>query len=189
MPSYEDMGFEPANRQTTADFLVSVTDPLSRTPRAGYEARVPRSAAEFSEAFLASPLGVANRASIADYKNTVCTDPSRSEAYRESARMERATGIWHKPSSAYTISLPMQVHMIMKRRVQMILGYLAPHIILVMSFMIQAVIIGSVFLLMSEDTANYFSRGGVLFFACLAGALSAMVQPPVYDLRALATSD
>ena len=31
-----DMGWEPANRQTTADFLVAVTDPLARTPRAGW---------------------------------------------------------------------------------------------------------------------------------------------------------
>ncbi|KAG8755116.1 hypothetical protein FRC11_006250 [Ceratobasidium sp. 423] len=36
-----DMGWEPAPRQTTSDFLVAVTDPLARTPRAGWENRVP----------------------------------------------------------------------------------------------------------------------------------------------------
>ncbi|KAJ7599840.1 hypothetical protein C8J56DRAFT_999572 [Mycena floridula] len=31
-----DMGYEPANRQTTADFLVAVTDPNARIPRKSY---------------------------------------------------------------------------------------------------------------------------------------------------------
>lgn len=172
---FMNMGFEPANRQTTADFLVSVTDPLGRTVRGGFQGRTPRSSAEFAEAFVRSSLGEANSKSVDDYLSTVCSDTSVSDAYRSSAQQERATSIFHSPSSAYTISIPMQVRTIMKRRIQIIIGNPGPEIVLIASFMIQAVIIGSVFLLMGEDTNNFFSRGGVLFFACLTGALSAMV--------------
>jgi ATP-binding cassette subfamily G (WHITE) protein 2 (SNQ2) len=34
---FEDMGYSPANRQTTADFLVAVTDPLARIPKSPTE--------------------------------------------------------------------------------------------------------------------------------------------------------
>jgi len=44
-----DMGYQPANRQTTPDFLVAVTDPNARMAREGYENRVPRTPDEFVE--------------------------------------------------------------------------------------------------------------------------------------------
>jgi ATP-binding cassette subfamily G (WHITE) protein 2 (SNQ2) len=40
----------------------------------------------------------------------------------------------------------------------------------------QALIMGSVFLKMPVATSAYFSRGGVLFFSVLFGAMSAMVS-------------
>ena len=43
-----DMGYEPKNRQTTADFLVAVTDPNGRTVREGCEGSVPRTPEEFA---------------------------------------------------------------------------------------------------------------------------------------------
>ncbi|GMG03923.1 unnamed protein product [[Candida] boidinii] len=44
-----DMGFECPPRQTTSEFLTSITDPNGRTARAGYENLVPITSAEFEQ--------------------------------------------------------------------------------------------------------------------------------------------
>lgn len=170
-----DMGWEPANRQTTADFLVAVTDPLARTPRAGWESRVPRTAEEFAARWAESPEGQANRADAESYLKAPENHASeKGQQYKESARAERATTMSSK--SPYTVSLMMQVRGIMLRRVQIMRGDLAAPAITTLSFVIQALIMGSVFLKMPAETSAYFSRGGVLFFSVLFGALSAMVS-------------
>lgn len=45
------MGFDCAPRQTTADFLTSLTSPAERLILPGYENRVPRTSEEFSLAW------------------------------------------------------------------------------------------------------------------------------------------
>lgn len=117
-----DMGYEPANRQTTADFLVGVTHGPSRTPRSGYESRIPRTPAEFAEYFIKSPLGRQNAQEVkrqlyeTEYTEQIST-------YKASARAERANHM--PPGSPYTISLAMQVRILMRRRVQIIRGDIA----------------------------------------------------------------
>ena len=56
-----DMGYQPANRQTTPDFLVAVTDPNARTAREGYENRVPRTPDEFAEHYRKSNVWQVNQ--------------------------------------------------------------------------------------------------------------------------------
>ncbi|KAF8597195.1 hypothetical protein BDV93DRAFT_539338 [Ceratobasidium sp. AG-I] len=178
-----DMGWEPAKRQTTADFLVAVTDPFARTPRAGWESRVPRTAEEFAARWADSPEGRASRAHAEAY---LCAPEDRlvekGQQYKESAAAERATTMNRK--SAYTVSIMMQVRAIMLRRLQILRGNLAAQVIMTVVFLAQALIMGSVFLKMPEATSAYFSRGGVLFFSVLFGALSAMAEiPALYAQR------
>jgi hypothetical protein len=54
-----DLGFEKPARATTADFLTSVTHPAERRIREGYEARVPRSAKDFANAWARSDMAKA----------------------------------------------------------------------------------------------------------------------------------
>lgn len=42
------MGYRCLDRQTTADFLTSLTNPVERIVEPGYEDRVPRTPAEFA---------------------------------------------------------------------------------------------------------------------------------------------
>jgi hypothetical protein len=49
------MGFESAPRQTTADFLTSLTSPTERIVKPGYEDKTPRTAAEFVVAWKRTP--------------------------------------------------------------------------------------------------------------------------------------
>jgi ATP-binding cassette subfamily G (WHITE) protein 2 (SNQ2) len=113
------MGYQPANRQTTADFLVGVTHGPSRTPRQGFESRVPRSPTEFAEYFLNSPQGKQNSQAVHDQLFDTPYDKKMS-TYKASARAERAKHM--PPGSPYTVSLAMQVRILMRRRVQIILG-------------------------------------------------------------------
>lgn len=48
---FTDMGFHCPDRQTTADFLTSLTSPSERRPKPGYEGKVPRTPEEFVTAW------------------------------------------------------------------------------------------------------------------------------------------
>lgn len=171
-----DMGYEPHNRQTTADFLVGVTDPIGRKIRPGFEGTVPRTAEELAAYFKASQLGYLNRQAIDDYRALHVGKPDRQAAYRLSAVMEHSH---HAPkNNSYTISVPMQVRAVMVRRMQIIKGDLSAQVVQLCAQIFQAIIMGAVFLLLPDATSGFFSRGGVLFFALFFGALSAMAEIP-----------
>ncbi|KAF9461727.1 pleiotropic drug resistance ABC transporter [Collybia nuda] len=170
-----DMGYEPANRQTTPDFLVAVTDPHGRIPRAGF-ANAPRTASEFANYYLKSPISDMNKEDMTSFKDAYVGVPDRAQAYKQSALAEHARNTRKK--SPYTISIPMQARAVMKRRVQILMGNKLATIFSLASFIFQGIIVGTVFLQVPKTTAAYFSRGGVLFFALLFSALSSMAEIP-----------
>ncbi|EIM87152.1 pleiotropic drug resistance ABC transporter [Stereum hirsutum FP-91666 SS1] len=171
-----DLGFEPAPRQTTADFLVAVTDPNGRTVRYGFESTAPRTATEFAERFLLSDVGESNRADMTAFRAEFVGNPQRVEQYKNSAYAEHATT--QSKKSPYTISTFMQAKAVANRRFLIIKGALAKQVVSTVIFIIQAIIVGTVFLKSPQTTAAYFSRGGVIFFALLFAALSSMAEIP-----------
>ncbi|KAG2131009.1 ABC-2 type transporter-domain-containing protein [Suillus clintonianus] len=171
-----DMGYEPQDRQTTADFLVSVTNPSGRCIRDGFEGKVPGTAEEMAAAFLASSLGQANRDSIENYRSHYVGNPERMDAYRQSVGMEHADTA--PKSNSYTISIAMQMRAVMVRRVQIIKGDWGTVAVNLVVQIFQSIIMGTVFLKLPDATSGFFSRGGVLFFALFFGALSSMAEIP-----------
>ena len=92
-----DMGYVPANRQTTPDFLVSVTDPLGRTMKEDDNKSsdlrnhpIPQTALEFEEYFKNSEIMKMNLEDIRLYKAEYVDKPDRKIAYKESAKAEHA---------------------------------------------------------------------------------------------------
>lgn len=81
--------FEPANRQTTPDFLVAVTDPAARIPRAGYTNQ-PRTADDFAKYFKQSKIGTQNSAEVTQYMEEYGADSGRALEFAMSARAEFA---------------------------------------------------------------------------------------------------
>ncbi|KAG6888337.1 hypothetical protein C0995_009084 [Termitomyces sp. Mi166 len=179
-----DMGYQPANRQTTPDFLVSVTDPNGRIPRAdlGHNAAVPRTADEFAAFFLKSDAAKENRRDMEMYKDAFIGDQERKKAYGQSVRAEQAKRIPER--SPYTISIPMQARAVMRRRVQILWGNKAETLFLLFSFILQGVIVGTVFVQSPDATSAFFSRGGVLFFLAEIPAL--FKQRPIVNRHAKA---
>ncbi|KAJ6552975.1 pleiotropic drug resistance ABC transporter [Mycena capillaripes] len=172
---FMDMGYVPANRQSTADFLVAVTDPAGRTARSG-AVNIPRTADEFVTYFKASPIGQLNREDMAVYRQEFVGNTERAADYRASAEAEHASTA--RTISPYTISIPMQARAVMVRRVQILRGNMGAVILQFASFIFQSIIIGTVFLNSPVATKAYFSRGGVLFFALLFAALTTMAEIP-----------
>ncbi|KAH7882924.1 ABC-2 type transporter-domain-containing protein [Phlebopus sp. FC_14] len=120
-----DMGYEPQNRQTTADFLVAVTDPNGRKFRQGFQNTVPRSADEMAAYFRVSRLGQLNRSSMDSYYTDYVNKPGLKKVYAMSAAGEHAR---HAPKNhSYTISIPMQVRAVMHRRWQILKGDWVTH--------------------------------------------------------------
>lgn len=157
-----DMGYEPANRQTTADFLVAVTDPNGRIPRADYLGPPPpRSADEFATYFKSSELGRLNREDMQQYREQASGMQEKKQMYRLSHRAEHAKTVPKK--SPYIISIAMQARALMLRRWQIIQGAVATQVIQAMSFVLQAIIVGTIFLRLDNTTATFFSKGGVIF--------------------------
>ncbi|KDQ56528.1 hypothetical protein JAAARDRAFT_47935 [Jaapia argillacea MUCL 33604] len=168
-----DLGYEPADRQTTADFLVAVTDPNGRIPRSNVDHPVPRTSAEFAAYFKNSLAGRLNREDIESYRAEFVGKPEVATAYMESARAERAKGM--KKKSPYTISLAMQTRAVMVRRVQILKGNLGAQIITIATFLIQGIIMGTVFYKVPDSTSAY-SRGGVLFLHHMAAMYHPFIE-------------
>ena len=89
--NYVIFSYEPANRQTTPDFLVAVTDPNARTLLVGL-LNQPRTAIEFAEYFQKSPQGRANKAEIDGYLGQFVGNNEKKAAYIQSVRAEFAKG-------------------------------------------------------------------------------------------------
>ena len=113
-----DMGYQPANRQTTADFLVAVTHASTRT-LAPHIIVAPRTSAEFAEYFKKSHLGKANAQAVRNQLYDTAFEDQVS-GYKASARAARAKHM--PPGSPYTVSLAMQARILIRRRVQIIRG-------------------------------------------------------------------
>jgi ATP-binding cassette subfamily G (WHITE) protein 2 (SNQ2) len=170
-----DMGYQPANRQTTADFLVAVTDPNARIPRADMTF-APRTAAEFEAHYKRSTIWQINKADMDSFRRDFVGQPKRASAYLESVAAEHAKHT--RTMSPYTISLPMQVRAVMLRRVQIMKGDWVSPVIKVVMYILNAIIIGTVFFKVPDSTSAYFSRGGVLFFSVFLPALFSMSEVP-----------
>ena len=92
-----DMGYIPANRQTTPDFLVSVTDPVGRTMKEDDNRSrdlrnhpIPQTVLEFEEYYKNSEIMKMNLEDIRSYKAENVDKPDRKVAYKESAKAEHA---------------------------------------------------------------------------------------------------
>ena len=161
---------------------VTVTDPNGRIVREGYETRVPRTATEFAEYYRRSDIYRANHEDIAAYHEEFVGKPERVSHYKQSVKAEHAKHSNMK--SPYIVSIPMQARALVRRRAQILRGGITTQVIQLAVHVFQAIIIGTVFLRLSQTTQTFFSRGGVLFFALLFAALSTMSEiPALFEQR------
>ncbi|CCH60690.1 hypothetical protein TBLA_0D01820 [Henningerozyma blattae CBS 6284] len=174
---FQDMGYVCPDRQTTADFLTSVTSPAERIINPDYIKRgihVPTTPKEMNDYWINSP----------DYKelmreiDTELTE--NTEAKREAIRdahvakqSKRA-----RPSSPYTVSYGLQVKYILIRNVWRIKQSMEVTLFQVVGNSVMALLLGSMFykVLKSDDSSSFYFRGAAMFFAVLFNAFSSLLE-------------
>ena len=163
---FTDLGYYCPERETTADFLTSVTDPISRVFRDGYEAKAPKTAEDFERAFKSSPNYQKVLADVQDYENHLGnTNFVDAEQFKQSVKEQKSRHVSSK--SSFTVSFWRQVLACTRREFWLVLGdkpTLYTKFFIIIS---NGLIVGSLFYGQPTNTAGAFSRGGTAFFSIL----------------------
>ncbi|VUC22208.1 unnamed protein product [Clonostachys rosea] len=169
-----DMGFECRPRQTTGDFLTSLTNPAERLVRSGFEGSTPRTPDEFAAIWQRSQ----DRARLLEDIDAFNAQypiggPSLTE-FRESRKVSQARS--QRAQSPYTLSVLMQVKLCMGRGYQRLLGDMGVTITSIIFNAVLALVIGSVFYNLPNNTATLYSKGALIFFAVLLAAFASALE-------------
>lgn len=169
-----NLGFECPPRQTTADFLTSLTSAAERNVRKGYESKVPRTPDEFAAAWQKSEDRAELLREIAAFEQEHPIGGSALAEFRKGRKAQAAKG--QRPKSPYTLSLPMQVKLCMKRGFQRLKQDMSSMLVGILGNSIMALVIGSVFYNLDNNTGVLFSRGSLLFFGILMNAFASAME-------------
>jgi hypothetical protein len=88
---FTDMGFHCPDRQTTADFLTSLTNPAERTARVGFENRVPNSPDEFEKVWQESALRKSLLQDITTFEEEYPLDGKETEKFLQTRKVQQAS--------------------------------------------------------------------------------------------------
>lgn len=171
---FTDMGYICPSRSTTADFLTSLTNPAERVVTSGFENKVPRTPEEFAARWQASENRKRIVAEIDDFEREFPLGGSRVEEFRNYRSTQQAKGT--NPKSPYTLSIPMQISLCVGRGFKRLKGDMSMTLSGVIGNFAMALIIGSVFYNLKADTASFYSRGALIFFAILLNAFASALE-------------
>jgi ATP-binding cassette subfamily G (WHITE) protein 2 (PDR) len=168
------MGWDCPPRQTTADFLTSITSPRERFPQKSYENKVPQTAQEFEAYWKASP----EYAELMEEVNVSLNEDAQAVATKstiyDSKHSKQAKNM--RKSSPYTVSFPMQVRYLLKREFQRIRNDIGFHAFSVSADSLIALIMASIFYNLPQTTSSFYYRGAALFFAILFNGFSSFLE-------------
>ena len=169
-----DMGWECPTRQTTGDFLTSVTNPSERQVRQGFEKKVPRTSNDFEKYWKESSHYKSLTQETKDHEEEFPMGGKTLEQFYESHKGMQAKHV--RPESPYTVSIPMQIRYCTRRAYQRLWNDKTSTVTTIVGQIILALIIGSIFYGTTNSTGSFFQKGGVLFFAILLNALIAISE-------------
>jgi len=171
---FVDLGFDCPARATTPDFLTSMTSPLERYVRPGFEGKAPRTPDEFAAAWRNSTNYKALQDEIEEYKVSHPIDGPDAEAFRASKKAQQAKG--QREKSPFTLSFVQQVQLCLWRGFRRLMGDPSLTIGALIGNFIMCLVIASVFFNLQLTTASFFQRGALLFFACLMNAFASALE-------------
>lgn len=171
---FVDMGFECPDRQTTADFLTSMTSALERVVRPGWENRVPRTPEEFAARWKESQVRAQLLKDIDVYDKKYAIGGEYLEKFKQSRQAQQAKR--QRVKSPYTLSYVGQIKLCLWRGFQRLRGDPSLTISQVFGNLVMALILGSVFYNLQDNTQSFYSRGALLFFAVLMNAFGSALE-------------
>ncbi|KAF2474648.1 ABC transporter-like protein [Lindgomyces ingoldianus] len=161
-----NLGFHCPERQTTADFLTSVTDPTERQFCEGYEEIAPRTPEELETAFRASENYRRMLREIEEYETELDRSGHKNtKEFEMAVRDSKSKTVSRK--SSFTISFVRQVWACTLREFWLTWGDKTTLITKFFIIISNSLIVGSLFYGESLDTSGAFERGGALFFSIL----------------------
>lgn len=169
-----DMGFECPPRQTTGDFLTSVTNPQERKTREGFEKKAPRTPADFEKYWKESETYKNLMEEIEEYEDSHPEGGETLDIFQRSHKEAQSKHV--RTESPYTVSIAMQIKYCTKRAYQRLWNDKTSTLTTVFGQIAMALIIGSIFYGTPNTTSAFFQKGGVLFFAILLNALMALTE-------------
>ncbi|KAL9601178.1 MAG: hypothetical protein Q9219_002678 [cf. Caloplaca sp. 3 TL-2023] len=177
-----DLGFECPPRQTTADFLTSLTNPAERVVRKGFEGKIPCTPDDFAAVWQNSEDRVRLLQQITEFDTQYPIGGPSLDEFKHSRKAFQARSQYvaavvpPRVQSPYTLSVPMQVKLCVRRGYQRLRGDMALLITGILFNSVMALVIGSVFYNLPNDTESLYFRGALLFFAILLAAFASALE-------------
>lgn len=161
---FVDLGFYAPPRQTTADFLTSICDPVSRQFRAGFEDSCPKTAVELEKVFRASPAYQKVLADVDDFEKYLQeSGHTDARVFQESVHDSKSRRVAKR--SNYTVSFWKQVLACTRREFWLIWGDKTELYTKYFTIISNGLIVSSLFYNTSPSTSGTFLRGGAVFFS------------------------
>ncbi|KAF8963959.1 ABC-2 type transporter-domain-containing protein [Flammula alnicola] len=178
---FENLGFQPLPRQSTADYLTGCTDPNERRFASGRSALdTPSTPEALENSFNRSTFARNNDVELDKYKLYMATEKADQEAFRAAVAADKKKGVSKK--SPYTLGFTGQIRALTVRQLQQ---KLQDKFQLYTSFtlsIILAIVIGAAYFKQPLTSAGAFTRGSVIFAALLTTCLDAFGEMPMQML-------
>ncbi|KAB8070348.1 ABC-2 type transporter-domain-containing protein [Aspergillus leporis] len=171
---FERLGFLCQESQTTADFLTSMSSPMERIIKPGFESLAPRTSEEFAKRWTESPERQTLLRQIDQYASEHPFDGDDLGRFALSRHTEKSTS--QRRKSPYTLSYWGQIRLCMWRELQRLKNDPSVTLAMLICNFFEALIIASIFYNLSGNTASFFSRGALLFMMVLLNAFSSMLE-------------
>jgi ABC-type multidrug transport system ATPase subunit len=171
---FEDMGFECAKRQTVPDFLTSMTNPIERLVKKGYESQVPRTPDDFAERWHNSEARKRMLAELDEFEQANPIGGPNLEAFQQSRRIQQSRA--QRPSSPYTLSYGGQVKLCVWRGWKRLLDDPAITLTQLFANCINALVVSSLFYNLPSNSDSLRSRSSLVFFAVLLNAFGSALE-------------
>uniref|UniRef100_A0A0W0GAH4 ABC transporter domain-containing protein n=1 Tax=Moniliophthora roreri TaxID=221103 RepID=A0A0W0GAH4_MONRR len=171
---FVDMGFQCPERQTTADFLTSLTNPAERRVRPGFEFKVPRTPDEFARRWKSSQERRDLLTEIDVFNRRFPIGGTQLDLFRATRKHAQAKHMRSK--SPFTISTPMQVRLCLTRGLQRLKGDMDIFIGGAIGQFVTAIIMSSLFFNLPADTSSFYTKSALLFWAVLMNAVGGQLE-------------
>ncbi|KAJ2369134.1 ATP-binding cassette transporter snq2, partial [Coemansia sp. RSA 2607] len=177
---FQSIGIEKPPRQTTSDFLTGVAQIHERRILPGWEEKAPRTAEDFERVWLESQ----QYASVRSEVETFTAQTSESSDYtREFREIVDKTKMGTENSrlrrrSSYITTFMYQLKLLFRREWELFWGDLITQLFKFGYNVAFAVIVGTLYLKLPDNTAGAFTRGSLLFFALLFHTLTVEAEMP-----------
>lgn len=151
-----------------------MTSPQERVVREGWENRVPRTPDEFAQRWKESEERKRLMIEIDEYDQKYSIGGEYLQRFQESRKAQQAKH--QRAGSPYTLSYSQQVQLCLWRGFKRLKADPSLTFTQLFGNFIMALIIGSVFFNLQPDTASFYQRGALLFFAVLLNAFGSALE-------------